>query len=607
MSIKRKKHRPSKKSSAISQSKHIKLKLKIIQDKKPTKNSKEFFTNILEIIYIVLFNYFRVVGLYTIKIARKIKRVLTVIYNHTLKRPVEGLQHLILRFVRNLRRLYKFIVFKLYMFFKFFFDAKDVIVKGYRKKTDANIFIKICYAIGAFFSGVFNNRRIFTTWLNYALPIVSIIIMINLVEYATDLNFAVSVVYNDDHVGYIDNEQVFDQAETKLQQRVTYLEGDEVIDNIPQFELMVVPSNRLKDDLQLTDALMKSSGKELVKATGITIDDKFYGAVENGYVVRQSLDGIKDAYKTDGVISAEFVNDIQYDTALYLADNIKEEQDMIDILSKEEEQEVFVEILEGDSPSVIAERNGLTLDDFVKLNPGITESCVVGRLVKVKRSKSHLPVSVTKSETYIEAIPFKTTTTKSSSIYNGIKDVKKEGEKGEREVTATIKYVDDVEIDRDIISENIIKEAVTEEVIVGTGGYAQVSGYDGPQSDSGFIWPTYGGYVSSPFGKRGWSFHSGIDYATNYGTPVVAALPGKVIQSSYHSSYGNLVKIDHGAGLQTWYAHNSKLLVRAGQMVEQGQVISKVGSTGRSTGNHLHFEVVMNGLKKNPMQFLPQS
>lgn len=107
---------------------------------------------------------------------------------------------------------------------------------------------------------------------------------------------------------------------------------------------------------------------------------------------------------------------------------------------------------------------------------------------------------------------------------------------------------------------------------------------------------------TSPITGR-YEFHMGQDIAAPAGTPVYAANGGTVITSQYQRSYGNVVVIDHGGGISTVYAHNSSLLVQAGQTVTRGQQISRVGSTGDSTGNHLHFEVRVNGKAVNPMQY----
>ena len=96
-----------------------------------------------------------------------------------------------------------------------------------------------------------------------------------------------------------------------------------------------------------------------------------------------------------------------------------------------------------------------------------------------------------------------------------------------------------------------------------------------------------------------------MDLAVPTGTPVRGALPGTVAAAQYHSSYGYYVMIDHGSGLSTLYAHNSQLLVRVGQTVEAGDIVSLSGSTGRSTGPHLHFEVRVSGQRTNPRYYLP--
>ena len=125
------------------------------------------------------------------------------------------------------------------------------------------------------------------------------------------------------------------------------------------------------------------------------------------------------------------------------------------------------------------------------------------------------------------------------------------------------------------------------------------------------LWPTPGNYtITSHFGGRAdpitgvWSNHGGTDIRAPYGAPIVAANSGVVIFAGWHYSYGNYVIVDHGGGIATLYAHSSKLLVSPGQAVNRGDKIALIGSTGYSTGNHLHFEVRVNGVRKQPMDYL---
>ncbi len=126
----------------------------------------------------------------------------------------------------------------------------------------------------------------------------------------------------------------------------------------------------------------------------------------------------------------------------------------------------------------------------------------------------------------------------------------------------------------------------------------------GKPSVSGFIWPV-AGPVSSGFGPRWGRMHSGMDISVPQGTSVVASKAGRVVIAKYYGGYGNLVVIDHGGGVETWYGHNSSFTVSVGKNVNQGQVIAKAGSTGNSTGPHVHLEIRINGVAKNPANYLP--
>jgi len=125
------------------------------------------------------------------------------------------------------------------------------------------------------------------------------------------------------------------------------------------------------------------------------------------------------------------------------------------------------------------------------------------------------------------------------------------------------------------------------------------------------LWPAPGNYrVTSSFGGRTdpitgvWTNHGGTDIAGPYGAPIVSANSGVVLYAGWHYSYGNYVIVDHGGGISTLYGHASKLLVSKGQKVTRGDIIALVGSTGYSTGNHLHFEVRINGVRTQPMDYL---
>jgi murein DD-endopeptidase MepM/ murein hydrolase activator NlpD len=134
-------------------------------------------------------------------------------------------------------------------------------------------------------------------------------------------------------------------------------------------------------------------------------------------------------------------------------------------------------------------------------------------------------------------------------------------------------------------------------------GTAVYHGQIGGLSSAGFIWPVHGPVVS-PFGPRWGRMHEGIDIAISAGNPIIAAAPGVVTHAGWMGGYGNMVIVQHAGNLATGYAHQSQISVSAGQLVQQGQVLGLVGCTGHCFGDHLHFEVYVDGAPNDPMRFL---
>jgi murein DD-endopeptidase MepM/ murein hydrolase activator NlpD len=131
---------------------------------------------------------------------------------------------------------------------------------------------------------------------------------------------------------------------------------------------------------------------------------------------------------------------------------------------------------------------------------------------------------------------------------------------------------------------------------------------DGKPTDAPLLkWPVPEGAVTSGFGPRGGGFHDGIDISAPAGTPVYAAAPGKVAYCSRLPGYGNVIILRHGGGYATVYAHNQKHHVEEGEPVREGQLIARVGESGRTTGPNLHFEVRRENVAHNPLYFLPET
>lgn len=182
------------------------------------------------------------------------------------------------------------------------------------------------------------------------------------------------------------------------------------------------------------------------------------------------------------------------------------------------------------------------------------------------------------------------------TLYEGVKVTTSNGTNGTTKVLTTNSYVNG-ELTGTMVEKEVIDPGTPASVAIGTKPRPAGIG------TGTFIMPAKG-RISSPFGTRWGRTHKGIDIASQAGTPVYASDDGIVSSSGYQSSFGNLVTIDHGNGFETYYAHNSELLVSEGEPVKKGQMIAKVGSTGRSTGPHCHFEIRYNGVPQNPMSHI---
>ena len=182
-------------------------------------------------------------------------------------------------------------------------------------------------------------------------------------------------------------------------------------------------------------------------------------------------------------------------------------------------------------------------------------------------------------------------------MYIGESKVIQEGKEGEKVVKKEITLINEEKIGEKVIEENITKEP--EQRIVENGSKNPIN------EDVAFLAPPSRGInVTSNFGYRWGKQHKGVDIAGNTGDPIYAALDGTVTFSGWQDGYGKVMKIDHGEGMETIYAHCSELDKKVGEKVSKGETIAKVGSTGRSTGPHLHFELRVKGEAKNPLNYI---
>ncbi|MDR2088732.1 MAG: M23 family metallopeptidase [Clostridiales Family XIII bacterium] len=277
---------------------------------------------------------------------------------------------------------------------------------------------------------------------------------------------------------------------------------------------------------------------------------------------------------------------------------LKKPEDVFDYVMTGAVEQRYHAVEKGQTLSGIAVLYGLGLSELMGMNPDVVpERLQIGQQIRLERVVPLLTVQTTEVATYIEEIPFEITYENNASMFKGEQTVRMTGTKGERRVTAEITRENGVETAKSELESVILAEPSAQVVLVGTKDLPPLIG------TGSFQYPTRG-RLTSRFGTRWGRMHNGIDLAASSGTQIRAADGGKVTFAGWAGSLGYLVKIDHGSNRETWYGHCSKLFVSAGDRVYQGQHIANVGSTGNSTGAHLHFEVHINGVAKNPLNYL---
>lgn len=482
----------------------------------------------------------------------------------------------------------------------YFYTLEDTVLE---KKVNEGFF-KAC---GAFCSIVSKTlwgfRGGLLTVFNWVAPMASIVFLVGVVSYATNLSYGVSVEFNGEKLGVISEETDYDEAEKALQQRITYVEGNEKVVLNPKLSVQIVRnSNEIVDSNQLVDKMINNSDADLAKAFGIYIDGVFMGAVENRQSVMNSLAAMLAKYQEPGAKSVRFQKSIEYKDGLYLKDSLVDPNRIISTLNTQTQVPAYYTIQESDTPIRIAAKNNLTLSQLISLNPNIENDCKVGGQVVLTRAEAYMPVQVIKDVQYTETLDYETEKVDNNSLYKGNEKVLVKGQEGEASITAEVTYVNGYEVGRTIVSTVVTKQPVNERISVGTKAPAPSKGSTTISGNGKYTWPAAGGYISAYMGdSRG---HNGLDIAAPKGTSIFAADSGTVIMSQWYYGYGNCIMIQHPDGFITVYGHQSKLIATKGQYVEKGQLIGLIGSTGQSSGNHLHFEVRSNGRYLNPLNYL---
>ncbi len=302
-----------------------------------------------------------------------------------------------------------------------------------------------------------------------------------------------------------------------------------------------------------------------------------------------------DSYET-GTLGLEFIENVEVYEKYISEDALSDVETQVEEVTKEKETNKIYVVESGDVLSVIAMDHDTTVANIMALN-GFDNAEVriyPGQEIIIAVPEPDLSLRIKKGEVYEEDYNAEPTIIKNDEWYTTKQVVHQEGTTGHRERNDIVTYENGIEVARELAHETIMVESTPAIIEQGT------------ITPPTYIKPLAGGHFTSGFGRRWGRMHKGVDWGCPIGTTVYASSAGTVVSAGYSKGYGNNVVISHPDGRMTRYAHNSKLLVSAGQWVEQGQSIALSGSTGRSTGPHVHFEIYINGVAVNPLNYIGQ-
>ncbi|MBE6853231.1 MAG: M23 family metallopeptidase [Ruminococcus sp.] len=440
-------------------------------------------------------------------------------------------------------------------------------------------------------------KQFFTRTVNYAVPAAAVVVFAVVLGSVSKIDRQISEVASPD--ASIDNSVLID-ASDDLGYADSITENDEFfIQRTVEFE---EPYEKLRSVIGTDDV-------NFIEAVGLYIDGSFIGSLMDESEIKALFDSrLEEAKSQPDVKEAAYKKSIEYRSGTYRTDSVITADDVTGYMNSGTDERRYI-VEEGDSLTLIAEENGVTLEELLAMNPEVQDPdlCVIGTELIVAQNLDNMPIIITKEIKENTSIPFETQTVDSDSLYVGETEILIDGVNGEGISTVEVCYESDMEISRKVISTEVTKQPVAEMIAVGIRQREVVavpaSSSTILQGNGMFMWPVDGGYISDVYGSD--RNHKGLDIAAAAGTSIYASAPGKVIAAGWNTGgYGYFVMIDHGNGYATLYGHMSKVIAENGAEVKCGDLIGEVGTTGDSTGNHLHFEVRYNNVCQNPANYI---
>ena len=432
--------------------------------------------------------------------------------------------------------------------------------------------------------------------VNSLMPMTAMFLLVATVSYLNSLQFGLAITYKDQTLGMVENAEVVEEAASIIDSRIINKSLDSLEDQ-PKYKVAVVSNTSdFKSSTELSRSIIANDSTLTDNICGVFADGDFVGAVTTEEEAQKVLDEIlaeqKDVFASENgkVESVEFNSSVSLETGVYSSDSIVSTDVLKDRLLNNIDLSYEVNILEEKNVK-LRYKTEYVVDESKSDNyEQVTTKGQIGEGVAVNRVTYIDGVKISEENVSVKATtkPVKEIITISPDNENAIKTKAEDTEDKTSTDKDTVKDTDTEASTND----NNVKPTNTE------------------PKNSQFIWPAPTcGYITNYFGYQGEKLHKGIDISDGAadGQPIAAAASGYVATTVFDygtENYGCYIIIDHGDGYQTLYAQCSDIYVAPGTYVEQGEIIGAIGSTGDSTGAHLHFEIRKNGEYVDPTIYL---
>lgn len=453
-------------------------------------------------------------------------------------------------------------------------------------------------------------------------------------EYiAANTNEVYHVYIGDEKAGTVSDPEIIEEYLQSKQEKLN--ENDEGIHMVLRYDPLSYKNEKgfkLESDDQ--DVLERLDKAVYAKAAGVElyVNEQLIGVVKDQETADKILDSIEEKYtpkpsgkvsvlssaasiaattdssgttsstvstQTGKLKSVEFVEDVKLQQVDAEPEQIKDAEEIKELLQSSQSDPLVYTVQSGDCLNCIAEKFDVTLEFIYERNEWIKDDFLqIGDKIDLTVEEPLLNVKTVEQVEKIEAVDYSTVYENDDTMRVGTSKEKQAGQEGKKRVIMNVTKLNGGLLTEEKIDEEVVVQPVPRIVLQGTKVIRGIG-------TGSFSWPVSRPNITSSYGARWGTTHKGLDMTSNSGNLTIrAADNGKVVKASYSRGYGYHVIIDHQNGYRTLYAHMSKITTKKGSLLEKGDKIGVMGTTGQSTGVHLHFEVHKNGRIQNPANYL---